>query len=144
MLIIAVVAIGLSGTFAGAEVFDSQSIGNTADSQSLFGHVEATVLDENGNIKFYTQSDNIIVNVGLDTIMVRTFSPESAMSGGIDVTLGPMTHMQLGIGTSQGASTATGITPLLFVLTGFTSLPGLTSMSTGITDVNSTDMLARY
>ena len=108
---IAVVAIGVSGTFALADdSLDSQSIGNTVDSQSLFGHVEATVYDENGNIKFYTQSDNKIVNNGLDMIMVRTFSPSVTMTGGIVTTLGPVTHMQVGIGTSEVAAGANTIT----------------------------------
>ena len=110
MLMMAVVAIGISGTFALAD--DSQPIGNTVDSQALFGHVEATVYDENGNIKFYTQSDNKIVNNGLDMIMVNTFSPSSTITGAIDSSIGPVTHMQLGLATTEEASaSANTITP---------------------------------
>ena len=73
----------------------------------MFGHVEATVYDENGNIKAYTQSDNKIVNNGLDMIIFNTFSPSSTMSGGIATGLGAVTHMQLGSGTAEATVAST-------------------------------------
>lgn len=105
MLMIAVAIIGTSGTFALVDgSLDSQSIDTTVDTQGLFGHVEATVYDEDGNIKAYTQSDNKIVNNGLDMIMKNTFSPAGGHTGGISTALGQVTHMQLGIGTAEVAA----------------------------------------
>ena len=103
MIMIAVAAVGTSGTFALADTFDSQSDSTTKDSQAMFGHVEATVYDEDGNIKAYTQSDNKIVNNGLDMIMVNTFA--GTPTGGI-ANLGPASNIQLGSATAEETLTA--------------------------------------
>jgi len=109
-----VVAIGAIGTFALADdSFDSQSIEETMDRQSLYGHAEARLVDADGNIKAYTQSDNRIVNQGLDMLIINTFSPSSAFTGGIDTALGAVSHMQIGTGTSEATNPATNtITPI--------------------------------
>ena len=110
----AVVAIGASGTFALAdEALDSQTIDETVSGAGIYGHVEARVIDADGNIKAYTQGDNRIVNNGIDMIIFNTLDPSDNWAAtGIDTTFGQVTHMQLGAGTTEvvaGTNTITAI-----------------------------------
>lgn len=109
MVMVVAAAIGGSGTF-------SMLSNVTADSSmqsgvKMYGHVTATLLDESGNVKQYSQSDNIIVNDGLEALVYRGISPSSALPGGGNSTgtNNAFTHMQLGTGTTAVASTATAL-----------------------------------
>ena len=100
---LALVAVSLSGTFALADDFQGTQL--EKQSGGIYGHLEAKVIDENGNVKQYTQTDNRIVTNGTDTLVVNSFAPSGGFTGGITTTLGPSTYMQ--IGTSGAADTST-------------------------------------
>ena len=101
---IAFVAVTLTGSFAIADEF--QGVQLQEQKGGVYGHVTATLYDENGNVKQYMQSDNRIVENGLDILITNTFSPSSAFTGGINTTYNQVTHMQLGSGTAEvGAGT---------------------------------------
>ena len=101
---IAVAAMGITGTFALADdSFNSQTFSETVDRGLIYGHVEATLYDEFGNVKAYTQSDNTIVDVGLDMILNNLIEP---VIGGIsNATLGDVSHMQIGTATVEAGAT---------------------------------------
>ena len=103
MMAITLVAVSLSGAFAIADEFQDTQLEQTRG--AIYGHIEARVIDENGNVKQYIQSDNRIVGNGTDTLVVNGFSPVGGFIGSIgDPALGPSTHMQLGIGTTNDAT----------------------------------------
>jgi hypothetical protein len=54
------------------------------ESGTMMGHVEYIVRDADGNIKSYTQADNMVVNRGDDCSIAYMFQPTSA-TGGADV-----------------------------------------------------------
>ena len=100
---LALVAVSLSGTFALADDFQGTQL--EKQSGGIYGHLEAKVIDENGNVKQYVQTDNRIVVRGTDMIVTNTFLPSSAWTGTINATVAPVTHMQ--IGDTGGADTST-------------------------------------
>jgi len=102
MMALTLVAVSLSGAFVIADDFQDTQLEQTRG--AIYGHIEARVIDENGNVKQYIQSDNRIVGNGTDTLVVNGFSPTPAFTGSIVTTLGPMTHMQLGVGTTSDAA----------------------------------------
>lgn len=104
MVMIVAAAIGGTGSF-------SMLSNVTADSSmesgvKMYGHVTATLIDESGNVKQYSQSDNIIVNDGLEALVFLGLSPSSAFTGNSTNSATAFTHMQLGTGTTGVASTA--------------------------------------
>jgi len=54
------------------------------ESGTMMGHVEYIVRDADGNIKSYTQADNMVVNRGDDCSIAYMFQPTS-FTGGADV-----------------------------------------------------------
>ena len=101
---IAVAAMGITGTFALADdSFNSQTFSETVDRGLIYGHVEATLYDEFGNVKAYTQSDNTIVDVGLDMILNNLIEPP--ITGISNATLGDVSHMQIGTATVEAGAT---------------------------------------
>lgn len=105
---VALTAVALTGSFALADEFQGNE-GPQHDGVGLQGHVVATVYDADGNIKQYMQSDNVIVNRGIDKLFVQTLSPSSPFTGGINTTSAAITHMQLGTGTSELGTGATAL-----------------------------------
>lgn len=136
MLMIAVVAVGISGTFALADdSLDSLTITETVDQTSIYGHVVATVYDEFGSVKAYSQGDNIIVNGGLDMILNNLIGPVIANIS--NATMGDISHMKIGTGTSELGATATSITDITDcnadVITADSSAVGVVTLSATFT-----------
>jgi len=104
---VALVAVSLTGSFAIADEFQA-SQGPQRDGVGLQGHVVATLYDYDGNVKQYMQSDNIIVNEGIDKLFIQTFSP-TVQNGVINATSAAITHMQLGTGTTQLGNSASDL-----------------------------------
>lgn len=107
----------------------------TSDSGLVQGHTTLTVYDENGYVKSYTQSDNAIVDNGMNTLVQQTFG---TVSGDIPASTGAVTHM--GIGT--GSVTAIGSDSTLTTITGcdrsaatFTSAGASTNAATGFSSI---------
>lgn len=71
------------------------------ESGAMMGHVEYILRDEDGNIKSYTQGDNMVVNKGDDCVIGYAFQTTSA-SGGSDtcVTAGRPGFQFIGIGNA--------------------------------------------
>jgi len=67
------------------------------DSSFVLGHVTLKVLDENGYVKDYRQSDNVIVADGWNAL-VQTAFPGDYSFGAIPATSGAFTHVGLGSG----------------------------------------------
>lgn len=106
---IALVAVSLSGTFALADDFQGSQL--EKQRSGIYGHITATVIDENGNVKQYIQTDNRIVGNGTDTLLVNAFSPAGGFTGSV-IGGTAMTHMQLGTGTQSDAAFAWDATAL--------------------------------
>ena len=69
------------------------------DSSFVMGHVTLKVIDENGNIRDYRQSDNVIVGTGWDTL-VQTAFPGDYSFGAIVTTATSSTPFGfIGVGT---------------------------------------------
>jgi len=87
-VLIAIVAVAIGGTYA----LTSASFDDIASQKSvahLVGHLEIKVLDENGVVKAYRQSDNQIVRDGMGIIASQVF-------GDINFTQGPVHFMDIG------------------------------------------------
>ena len=105
---VALVAISLTGSLALVDEVQGMQLGE--QKASVYGHVTATLYDADGNVKQYTQTDNRIVENGLDMLVINTFSPLSAFTGGINAALTPVISMQVGSGTTEVAATVNVIT----------------------------------
>lgn len=55
---------------------------STTEGTKILGHVQLTVFDENGDVKSYTQSDNLVVNTGLQSISDLIFATTQATGEG--------------------------------------------------------------
>lgn len=55
---------------------------STTEGAKILGHVQLTVFDENGDVKSYTQSDNLVVNTGLQSISDLIFATTQATGEG--------------------------------------------------------------
>ncbi len=137
---IALVAVSLSGTFALADDFQGAQL--ERDGIGFYGHLEAKVTDENGNVKQYIQTDNRIVGNGTDLLITRAFSPSGGFTGTISTGIGPMTNMQLGTGTDDDATFsggATGLqTPAAGCITTFTGTANNATLSGGFAQSSAT------
>lgn len=107
---VALVAVSLTGSFAIADEFQGMQLGEQRG--TVYGHVTTTLYDADGNVKQYTQSDNRIVENGLDMLAINTFSPAGGFGGTIDATLTPVISMQVGSGVAEVAATANVITAI--------------------------------
>jgi len=78
------------------------------DSGFVMGHLTLTVLDENGMIKSYQQSDNVIVEHGWEALVQAGFAGPfiNGIGDPVPGTSGAFTH--IGIGTGLGISALSG------------------------------------
>ena len=98
------------------------SLPSAADSTFASGHVTAYLFDADGNVKAYRQTDNVIVNTGLDIIANQVFgngtitnsTAEGGSSGG---TVG-----YLALGTGGNSAPEAGQTVLTTYLSGCANL----------------------
>ena len=138
---VALVAVSLTGSFAIADEFQGTQLGE--QTATVYGHVTATVYDVDRNVKQYMQTDNVIVNNGLDMLAINTFTPSAPFTGGINASLSDVTHMQVGLGTTQLGATANALgtaiatcTPDTFTGTGAAASAGVATVTLqGIFDV---------
>jgi len=70
-----IVIVGVFGFLLGSFGINSSNNDNSlqTDSVMALGHLELVLKDANGNIKQYQQTDNLIVNEGLNTMADLTF-----------------------------------------------------------------------
>jgi len=96
------------GTVGGAYGFiqDAQIADSQMENASIYGHVEMVLRDEDGNIKDYLQSDNLIVDVGIDTMGDLMFPNIDLNSNATD---NEFSYIEIGTGTTAVAATDTTI-----------------------------------
>ena len=97
ILVIAVAAVSSGLTFQAIGLSEDTPVG-TADESGIYGHLTATLFDEDGYVKAYRQTDNRIVDVGLDVIADLVF--------GTSLTTSPTVIDIMAIGVSGTASAA--------------------------------------
>jgi len=107
---IALVAVSLTGSFAVADEFQGGQIAE--QKAGMYGHITARVLDDSGNVKQYVQTDNKIVQNGVDQLVISTLIPSVVYTGGIDNALTPVQWMQVGTGGGAGTSADNTITTI--------------------------------
>jgi len=98
ILVIAVAAVSSGLTFQAIGLSEDTPV-RTADESGIYGHLTATLFDEDGYVKAYRQTDNRIVDVGLDVIADLVF--------GTSLTTSPSVIDIMAIGESSTASAAT-------------------------------------
>ena len=108
-MFLGVAAVSISGAYALLQ--PSQDYVENVETGGMMGHLFVTVLDENGNVKAYRQTDNLITNVGTQQID-RLFFEDIT-----DLGAGEASHMIIGTGggtaaafTGAGADLVTAIT----------------------------------
>ncbi len=102
LLFVAVAAIS-SGLTYQVIGFSSNAPSAQADSSGMGGHLTATLYDEYGSVKAYRQTDNLIVDQGLDTLADLTFGTS------LTTTPGVIDYMKIGVGVTAPAAGNTDI-----------------------------------
>ena len=106
-IIIGAILVGSIATVNLAFVQNNELSTNTLKSTAgVLGHITLTAIDENGNIKAYRQSDNVIINKGDDCLIEDTFGATTACS---DVTA-VYDDIHIGTGTASFTEGSTGLT----------------------------------
>jgi len=102
ILVVAIAAVSSGLTFQAIGIEDAPAV--TADQSGIYGHITATLYDEEGNVKAYRQTDNRIVDRGLDVLADLVF--------GTSLTTSPSVIDIMAVGVS-GTASAVGQTDLL-------------------------------
>jgi len=97
ILVVAVAAISTGLTFQAIGLGENAPA-ETVDSSSISGHITATLYDEDGYVKAYRQTDNRIVDRGLDIIADLVF--------GTGLVTGESVIDAMSVGTGGGSSGA--------------------------------------
>jgi len=99
ILLLSITVILSAATFLTTQTLDK----STNDVGFLLGHMTLKVIDENGYVKDYRQTDNIIVSVGWDELVRNTFSgdytidPDGFGQGALQsFNPGPFSHIAIG------------------------------------------------
>jgi len=107
MILMGVVAMSTSGVYSLTQSMQTTQTGSGMTEQPVvLGHIEAIVKDQNGNIKAYRQTDNLVVSNGLNATVNKLFGPTSGTTGfpqptSINGTAGQFQYV--GVGTSNTA-----------------------------------------
>lgn len=136
LMAIVAVGAGLVGyTFSTSEQVSPAT--SLASSALMTGHLMLEVLDENGNVKAYRQTDNVITRVGEDCASKALFAPTSYNTGGEGLgsckgaVTQPFSFIALGNGTTTETNSDTDL------VTEHT-ITGLTTAAGAVTFTNST------
>ena len=100
---VAVLIAAIGGIVVGTSVASDTTMNTASVLVPLMGHVTLTVEDENGMLKQYIESDNMIVNLGEDCVSKLLFS--GAANTGDIACIGPITEpfTTIALGTSNVA-----------------------------------------
>ena len=95
------------GTVGGAYgvIQDAQFTDSQMDTANIYGHVEMVVKDADGNVKQYLQSDNLIVDAGMDQMGDLMF-PDINLNGAVD---NKFSYIGIGVGTLAAAAGNTDV-----------------------------------
>jgi len=99
------------GTVGGAYGFiqDAQFTDSQTATANIYGHVEMVLRDADGNIKQYEQSDNLIVDMGMDTMGDLMF-PNIDLSGNTEA---KFSYIGIGKGATAVDAADTNIETLI-------------------------------
>ena len=93
ILLLSITVILSAATFLTTQNLDKP----TNDAGFLMGHMTLKVIDENGYVRDYRQTDNVIVESGWDTLVQNAFTSVDGFVGGIPTPLGgSFSHMAIG------------------------------------------------
>lgn len=106
LLLGAIIAVGF-GIYGVSEISDTQSPA-PSDSSFMTGHLTLTAYDENGNVKAYVQTDNIVLNTGDNCISVAIFDHDS----GTTCTAADFDFIAIGIGANATTPKEAWVDPL--------------------------------
>lgn len=103
IFLLSITVILSAATFLTTQTLDK----STNDVGFLLGHMTLKVIDENGYVKDYRQTDNLIVSVGWDELVRNTFSgdynfdPDGQGAGTLQSSNpGPFSHIAVGSNTA--------------------------------------------
>lgn len=109
LMFIGVIAVSMSGTYALLQ--PAQNSVESVETSGLMGHLVVSVNDENGNVKAYRQTDNLITNTGITEMNALFFEDIAASASG------EASHFAIGTGgetvaayTGAGAAIVGAIT----------------------------------
>jgi len=89
---------------------NSDGVPSAADSSFAMGHVTAYLVGEDGNVKAYRQTDNVIVNTGLDIIANQVFGNGTVTNSTLNI--GPAYSTSGGTVKAVAVGTGGGGTPM--------------------------------
>jgi len=103
ILVVAVAAISSGLTFQAIGVGEDAPVG-TADESGIYGHLTAILYDEDGDVKAYRQTDNRIVDTGLDLLADLVFGTTLApnVASAVDI-------MAIGVSGTVSAAAQTDL-----------------------------------
>lgn len=96
---------------------------------AMMGHVEYVLRDADGNIKSYTQSDNMVVNRGDDCVLAKVFNPDGTSTASCTKTTSGFRFIGIGNASATVADTATTLTNTAATFAS-SGVPGLMAMKT--------------
>lgn len=102
MFAVVAVAAAVGGIFSAFPTTDNSEM--YSESSNIMGHITLTVADADGNIVDYVQTDNLVVDLGLDTMGDLVF-PDINLNG--NATDGKFDWIGIGTGTTAAAATDT-------------------------------------
>ena len=112
ILLLSITVVLSAATFLTTQNLDKSS---SSDVALLMGHMTLKVFDENGYVKVYRQTDNVIVDGGWNTLVENafsgdyTFDPDGNGPGTLSGTsVSPFSH--IGIGSDDGTTLTLGST----------------------------------
>lgn len=106
-IVIGAILVGSFATVNWAFIQNNEPSANVlASAAGLVGHITLTATDENGNIKAYRQSDNVIINKGDDCIIEDVFGSDTPCSNVAAV----YDDIHIGTGTTGFSETSTALT----------------------------------
>jgi len=111
LILSSIIAVALvSSVFAYSQI-DTTQASIEPEGFTLTGFTTWTVLDEYGNVKSFSQQDNLVVDLGIDTVGDLMF-PDINLNG--NATDNQFSFIRIGIGTTAPVAGNTGIeTPVV-------------------------------
>ena len=102
-MLVAIVAVASGGFFTLVEQDTQATLSATSESGQIMGHITLVLTDEDGNIKAYRQTDNVVHDDGFNQIIDDAFG--SSACAACQATTTNFNFIQIGTGTPGATST---------------------------------------
>lgn len=108
MILMGVIVMSTSGVYSLTQSVQTQTSSGTTEQPVILGHIEAVVKDQNGNIKAFRQTDNLVVSNGLNSTINALFGSgtQTLSSGSL---AGIFKYVGVGTGTATVSYTDLGL-----------------------------------